>query len=423
MWTLPLFVACGGNPDTDAGDSGSDAGTLELADPYALWTEGTRLRGANVWQRLVYPELDGPEYLGPGPLGPPLNQDDFDALAALGANYVNLSHPGLFREDPPYELNEDVQANLDRLLTFAEEADLFVVITFRTGPGRSEFWAYWGEDTASDPENGWFDPEYYNNDVWENESAQDAWVAMWRYTAERYRDKHVVVGYDLMCEPNAEEVFFDVWRGPEDFYPAHAGTTYDWNTLYPRIVQSIREVDAKTPILIQPMGYGTAAYLPYMTVVDAERVVYTIHQYEPMVYTHQALPSAYRYPGRFDADYDDIVDSVDRDWLDRLLAPVDRFISAHDVPVACNEYGVMRWQPGASVFMEDLISILESRGINHALWEWASSWRPFRDNDDFNFRHGPNPRRHRDVRSSDLQRVIQENWSRNRVRPSNVVFR
>jgi uncharacterized DUF497 family protein len=47
-----------------------------------------------------------------------------------------------------------------------EKADMFAVISFRTGPGRSEFWAVWGEDTVSDPENGWFDPSYYNNTVW-----------------------------------------------------------------------------------------------------------------------------------------------------------------------------------------------------------------------------------------------------------------
>jgi aryl-phospho-beta-D-glucosidase BglC (GH1 family) len=75
---------------------------------------------------------------------------------------------------------------------------MFAVISFRTGPGRSEFWAFWGEDNVSDPEEGWFDPSYYNNRVWTDQEAQDAWVEMWRYTAQRYKDNPVVVGYDLM---------------------------------------------------------------------------------------------------------------------------------------------------------------------------------------------------------------------------------
>jgi len=62
-------------------------------DKWSLWTQGTKLRGANTWQRIVVPELDGPEFLGSGYIGPPYTQADFDELGALGANYVNLSHP------------------------------------------------------------------------------------------------------------------------------------------------------------------------------------------------------------------------------------------------------------------------------------------------------------------------------------------
>ena len=171
-----------------------------VADKWSLWANGTQLRGANIWQRIVVPELDGPEFLGDGYIGPPYTQADFDGLAALGANYVNLSHPGLFTERPPYVLDEQVQANLDRLIEMAAQADLFVVITFRTGPGRSDFTFY--RDGAGD----WFDEDLLIENVWTDQDAQDAWVEMWRYTAERYRDNPVVVGYDLMCEPNSNDV-------------------------------------------------------------------------------------------------------------------------------------------------------------------------------------------------------------------------
>ncbi|MFQ6093285.1 MAG: hypothetical protein ACE5OR_11540, partial [bacterium] len=118
-----------------------------VVDKWALWNQGTQLRGANIYQRRVYPELDN-GFLGPGPVGPPYSQEDFDRLAELGANYVNISHPGLFTENPPYTLDEDIQDNLDNLLAMIAQADMFAVISFRTGPGRSEFWAVWGEDTV-----------------------------------------------------------------------------------------------------------------------------------------------------------------------------------------------------------------------------------------------------------------------------------
>nr|HID13007.1 hypothetical protein [Anaerolineae bacterium] len=43
-------------------------------DKWALWAGGTKLRGANIYQRRVYPELDGPTFMGPGPVGPPYTQ-------------------------------------------------------------------------------------------------------------------------------------------------------------------------------------------------------------------------------------------------------------------------------------------------------------------------------------------------------------
>lgn len=397
-------------------------------DKFSLWdgTSGTRLRGANVYQRRVYPELDGPTFLGPGPFGPPYTQEDFDRLAAMGANYVNISAPGLFTEEEPYRLDPEAEANLDRLLAMIEKADMFAVITFRSGPGRSEFWAFFGEDYRSDPDEGWFSPSYYNNRLWGDPRAQEGWIRMWRYTAERYRGNPIVVGYDLMCEPNANEVgsyplggALDIWD-PDEFYTRYGGTTYDWNTLFPRIISAIREVDSDTPILVGGMAYSAIDWLPYTEPVDDRRTVYTVHQYAPFAYTHQAPADlANTYPGTFDADWDGIAERVDREWLDELLGTVDRFRSEHGVPVAVNEYGLMRWEPNGDRFMDDEMSLFEERGINYAIWLWESSWKEYEGEvDAFNFRHGPDPMNHADVETSRLIEVIRRYWSLNAVRPS-----
>jgi len=397
-------------------------------DKWALWTSGTQLRGANIYQRRVYPALDGTDFMGPGPVGPPYTQQDFDNLAAMGANYVNISHPGLFTETVPYTLDTGIQDNLDNLLEMIAQADMFAVITFRTGPGRSEFWTFWGEDNVSDPQEGWFAPSYYNNRVWGDQTAQDAWVEMWRYAAQRYKNNPIVVGYDLMCEPNSNEVGayplgdpLDVWD-PEEFYTQYGGTLYDWNQLYPRITAAIREVDPSTPILIGGMAYSAIEWLPYLQPTNDSRTIYTVHQYEPFVYTHQEPPTLTNtYPGTFDADGDGSDDQVNKAWLDSLLSTIDTFTATNGVPVAVNEFGLMRWEPGADAFMDDQMDLLEQRGLNHALWLWEASWPPIQEEiDAFNFRHGPDPNNHTDVASSDLINVIKKYWARNTVRPSNI---
>ena len=64
---------------------GYDPGTprgphADVGDKWDLWIGGPHLRGANIWQAIVIPELDGSEFKGPGPVGPPYAQEDFDRL-------------------------------------------------------------------------------------------------------------------------------------------------------------------------------------------------------------------------------------------------------------------------------------------------------------------------------------------------------
>ena len=384
-------------------------------DKFALWQGETQLRGANTWQRVVVPEVDGRRFLGNGHVGPPYTQEDFDRLAALGANYVNLSGPGIYTETPPYVLDEQVLAYWDRVLAMAEKADLFAVITFRTGPGRSDF-TFYDEDIEE-----WGDPSLVIENVWTDQDAQDAWAEMWRTAAEHFRGNPVVVGYDLMCEPNAAGRLLEIWE-PDEFYAQYAGTTYDWNAFYPHIVAAIRQVDTDTPILVSAMGWGAVHWLPYLKPVDDARIVYTVHQYEPQVqYTHQAPEAHHTYPGYYDVDWDGEPEHFDRDWLDAYLQPIDAFKARYGVPVAVNEYGVMRWAPNAADFMRDEMALFEQRGVNHAFWAYSPAWPPYAENiDAFDFLHGPDPDVHYNVIPNPLFDVIRADWAQNTIRPSTV---
>ena len=380
-------------------------------DKWSLWVGTTQLRGVNIYQRVVIPDLDGDEFLGSGPFGPPFTQADFDRLAALGANYVNISGPGLFNWEPPYGIDEQAVAHMDNLLAMIAKADMFAVITARSGPGRSPFAiTRWVEE-----EN----PELLVENIWEDEAAQQAYADMWRWTAERYRDNPIVVGYDLMCEPNSTAKF-GLWE-PEEFYEQYGGTTHDWNTFHPLITAAIREVDPKTPILVSAEGWGGVLWLPYLETTGDPRTVYMVHQYEPQdQYTHQELPALNSYPGNFDLDYDGSPDTFDRNWLDDFLKIIDQYRQEHSVPVAVNEFGVYRFSPGAAEFMTDEMNLFDARGLNHALWSWDPAWEYWTEEvNEFIFRFGPDPKNISDVPSNDLMDAIIANWSRNTVRPSN----
>jgi uncharacterized protein (TIGR01370 family) len=419
--TTPETIAPETPPPTEPPTSPPPPEPPEPPDKMDLWDNktGPHLRGANIHQRRVYPELDGPTFYGPGPVGTPYTQEDFDKLASLGCNYVNISHPGLFTEKPPYKLDKEIQDNLDNLLEMIEKADMFAVISFRTGPGRSEF-TFMADDVGD-----WFDESYLNDTVWQDKEAQDAWVAMWKYTANRYKDNPIIAGFDLMVEPNSNETgsdymhdYLDIWD-PEEFYADYGGTLYDWNQLYPRIITAIRKIDKDTPILVGGNGYSNIEWLPYVKVLSDPRIVYILHQYAPHQYTHQEYTSIEcSYPGMCDTDWDDRKEQFDKNWLVDLLSTVDIFTTTHKVPVAVNEFGVIRWVPGAAQFMDGEMGIFEEKGMNSALWEWQSSWRAFyKEVNAFNFLFGPDPHNTEEV-DNDLLQVIKRYWSYNTVRPS-----
>jgi hypothetical protein len=395
-------------------ESDSENSQGDPSSKWEMWSETTRLRGANIYQRQVYPELDGSVFMGTGPVGPPYTQADFNDLSAMGANYVNISHPGIYTENPPYKLDSEILEHLVHLVEMIGQADMFAVISFRTGPGRSEFTFFRGED------DDWFDSSYYNDEVWVSHDAQNAWIEMWRETASWFKDNHYVVGYDLMVEPNSNEVWLDIWD-QEEFYDRYSNTLYDWNQLFPGIIQAIREIDTETPVLVGGMGYSAVDWLPYIVPVSDSKTLYVVHQYAPVAFTHQNPGGPFCYPGNFDADWDGQNDIVDKNWLSGLFNTISNFKSRHGCIVACNEYGVIRWVCGAAQFMEDQMGFFEDHNLNYALWVWEPSWQLWSEEvNAFNFRFGPDPNNTTDLNSSELIEVIKKYWARNSLRPSTL---
>ena len=377
-------------------DTKKDTSTQTI-DKISLWTGTTKLRGANIWQRKVYPKIDGANYLGSGAVGPPYTQADFNKLAKLGANLVIISHPGIYTEKAPFQVDKKVEANLHQLIQMISKANLFVVIAYRTGPGRSAFTFY--QDEVGD----WFTKDMVDESVWTSKEKQQAWADMWKYTAQKYKNNPAVVGYHLMVEPNSNEYKLDEWD-PEEFEEKYKNTLYDWNQFYPKIVKAIRTVDSTTPILVGANGYSSAEWLQYLKPTTDKKTVYVVHQYVPVSYTHQYS--------------DELVSYSSKIKLNSLFQKINKFKNKHQVPVAITEFGIKRWSLKANQYMEHHLTLNEQYGFNHVLWQYHSSWKPFVENNDFNFLFGPNPKNHKEVDNKLLQ-VIKKNWGKNTIKPTN----
>ena len=283
------------------------------SDAYSLWSAGI-LRGANVFQGR------NPGGASTGFGDGDFTQADFDDLAAAGANYVQISHAGLFAETPPYALDSAAEANLDRIVAMAGAANLYAVIALRSGPGRNE-------NAISNRDGPVLET------IWTDAAARDAWVDMLRHTAERYGPNPTVIGYSIMVEPNdyARRGFID----PGPFYAQFAGTLEDVNVLYAMATTAIRAVDPETPILLEPEGYGNVTWLPFVTPIAAANMVYTAHDYTPFDYSHQQVPNA-SYPGTY------TVEGVPARSTSRSSRPTSRRFRRTSTRMAC------RWRSPSS---------------------------------------------------------------------------
>jgi hypothetical protein len=404
-----LFITGCNNSTTKPNNNTLKQVTTTPTSTWSLWSGGTKLRGANIYQRLVYQDIDNNSF-GPGPVGPVYIQKDFDNLSKLGANWVQIEHPGLYNEKPPYKLNIGIQNNLDKLIAMAKKSNMFVTIAFRTGPGRSEF-TFFDED-----DDDWFPSSYRNDKVWKNKDTQTAWDEMWKYTANRYKNESVIVGYNLMVEPNAETRAFEKEISePSEFYPKYANTLADWNQMYPNIVKAIRQIDKTTPILIGQMGYSSVSWLPYIKKINDPYIVYSAHQYEPIAYTHDAK-SGVKYPDNFKWYGTKI--NLDKKYLEQIYNKASVVGKNHNRPITIDEFGVYRYQTGADKFINDSINTIEKLGMNHAIWVWdsISQSKNMPENDQFDFTHGPKKRNHEPT-NNNLLNTIQKYWTKNSLRP------
>jgi hypothetical protein len=399
---LSLLAACGGDssPPADETPVGSQAASPvgeDLADKMLLWdeSEGTHLRGAD-----LHPCASN---LADTCEGPTTLQDVTD-LRDLGANLINASYPGVFTEEPPYEVNSATLGYLDDLIDWAETADIFVVIHFRTGPGRNEA-AIVGED----------DPLH---DVWTDEEAHNAWIDMWRFTAERYRESPAVAGYDLMVEPHVNTVV-EADLGPEAFQEQTEDTLRDWNAFAAEMTEGIREVDVETPIIVNSLNWADPEWFLALEPTGDPRTVYSFHAYGPDEYTHQDYEPGsefdVEYPGEVDEDGELV--TFDRDWLEESLSPVAEFSDEYGVPIYVGEFGSMRWVPSAVEFHRDQTELFEEHGWNYAYYTWRTDDGEW---DGFNLEIGTDPENHSGDPENPLLAVHRDRWDRNVDFPSAI---
>ena len=180
---------------------------------------------------------------------------------------------------------------------------------------------------------------------------------VWRSIAARFLgNADVIYGYDLVNEPVQRRKALPGCDG--------------W-TLQRRAAEAIREIDPETPVIVEsnlldhPETYGT------MSPLDLANVIYEVHVYNPVDFTHQGVGGPYE-----PKSYPDVRRGWDKDFLRRVLAPVRAFEERHGAKIYVGEFSAIAWADGADKWLADAISLFDEYGWDwtyHAFREW-SGW-------------------------------------------------
>lgn len=283
-------------------------------------------------RRTDLPRLRGVMY------GPQGREEDIRKLAEWGANLIRWQfywHDGSF---PEKRLDlarydqwlEATMAEVDRLLPLCEQLGIRVIIDLHTPPGATE-----SRQSA----------------VFQKAEYQQKFLQVWEKLALHYKDKPAIWGYDLLNEPAEGSV---------------APGLLDWHALADRTAHRVREIDPLRAIIVEPGPYGGWGNLPFFEPIAVPGIVYSVHMYDPLAFTHQGVLDGYpvgvEYPG--------MVRGVmwNKDKLREILAPVREYQKDYNVPIFVGEFSAIRWAPGDSAarYLRDCIEIFEEYG-----WDWA----------------------------------------------------
>ena len=179
----------------------------------------------------------------------------------------------------------------------------------------------------------------------------NAFVETWRRIATRFRSHPALYGYDLVNEPDQ--------RVP-------APISY-WE-IQRRAAGAVRAIDPDTPIIVESNLADSPAAFRYLSPLAMDNVIYQVHVYAPMAFTHQGVYGRRRSNGPSDLCWPGANGSErwDRDFLRRVLAPVRDFQMRHGARIYVGEFSAAAWAPGAENYLRDCISLFREYG-----WDWT----------------------------------------------------
>ncbi len=322
---------------------------LQNCSGTAWFTDVEFIAWRTIAERPALPEDPGPVYRGHdlprlrGVMSPHrFSEEDFATLQEWNVNLVrwqitrNWGKTGQNLDLKEYDrwMNQELE-ELDQAADAAQRHGIKLIVDIHSPPG----------GRMSDRSMRMFLEKPY----------QEHFIELWEKIAFRYKYHPAIWAYDLINEP-------------VQLQPSPEGVN-DWLGTQIAAAKAIRAIDPDTAISITVDGWSNPSEFRWLAPVDIPNVIYQVHMYQPGEYTHQGVHNSWgETAASRQVDYPGVIHGkpFDKDYLRDALQPVRQFQLDTNAHIYVGEFSVVRWAPGASRYLDDLISIFEEYG-----WDWT----------------------------------------------------
>ena len=264
-----------------------------------------------------------------------ITEKDFADAASWGIDHIRIPFDYNIIEKDCGIFIEDGFAYIDNAVEFCKKYKLNLILDLHKTAGFS--FDYYGED-----ESGFFDSIKY----------QERFYCLWEEMAKRYGKYSDFVAFELLNEVTDAE-FIDAW-----------------NRIIRTCIPRIRKFAPDTLILVGSYHNNSADTVQYLEAPFDDKVIYNMHCYEPLKFTHQG---AYWTDAINPDERIKFEDSVcSEEYFEELFSTAIKKAEEYGAELYCGEYGVIDVVGAEDTvkWYKTINSVFEKHGIGRAAWSY-----------------------------------------------------
>ena len=266
-----------------------------------------------------------------------ITENDFKTAASWGIDHIRVPFDYNILENSDGSFNEEGFAYLTMAVNACKANGLNLILDLHKTAGFS--FDYYGES-----ESGFFDSEEY----------QERFYRLWEEMARRYGSLTPNVAFELLNEVT-DECFIDAW-----------------NRIVKVCIGRIRKIAPDILILVGSYHNNSADTVQFLDEPFDENVIYNMHCYEPLKFTHQG---AYWTDAIIPEERMAFEESItSEEYFEELFSTAIAKAEKHGTGLYCGEYGCIDVvSPEDTVkWYKTINSVFEKHGIGRAAWNYKA---------------------------------------------------